>query len=135
VSTDPTIVLDAEGFSRVVRRDRDMLHWLVSALKCDWEVFVSAATLVEAVDPQISRAAARWSESKLDVVSVSADTSHTATDMLRTARLHGHTHALDALVAATAAELSRPVTILTSDPADLTQLTQDHPKILVQPLT
>jgi hypothetical protein len=133
--TDPAIVLDSEGVSRVVRRDPEMLRWLLGALKSDWEVFVSAATLVEAVDPQDTRAAARWGESRLDLVPVTADTSHTATDLLRAARLHGHTHALDALVAATAVELKRAVTILTSDPGDLERLAHDHPKVLVQALT
>lgn len=53
-----------------------------------------------------------------------------AGELLGTAGLSGHRCAIDAVVAATALELARPVVLLTSDPDDLSRLTEepDRPK-------
>ncbi len=45
-----------------------------------------------------------------------------AAALLADAGLHGHKHAIDAMLAATALAVPGPVTILTSDPEDLTAL-------------
>ncbi|GAA1072720.1 hypothetical protein [Nocardiopsis composta] len=45
-----------------------------------------------------------------------------ASRLLAEAGLHGHRHALDAIVAATALAAPPPVTLLTSDPKDLRAL-------------
>jgi predicted nucleic acid-binding protein len=127
-----TIVLDCEGVSRAVRGDPGALSWLTAARRENHEVVASAATLVEAIDPQKSRAKAKWAVSQMVVRPVTQETAETATDLLRAAHRHGHSDALDALVAATAVESGGLVTVLTSDPGDLKALLADHPGILVE---
>jgi len=85
-------------------------------------VAISTVTLVEAAHPKIDRAALRWTVSRLAVVAASQEIAAVASDLLAQAGRHGHKHALDALVCATA--LSRPghPTIYTSDPVDIRTL-------------
>jgi predicted nucleic acid-binding protein len=128
------VVLDSEGVSALVRRDESVLRWLVASRKAGSPVFASAATLVEGIDPQAGRGSINYGKHLVKVIPVTEETAATATDMLRKARLHGHTHALDAIVTATAARLVGPVDILTSDPDDITRLTQDYPNIQVNKL-
>jgi hypothetical protein len=45
-----------------------------------------------------------------------------AAALLADANRHGHQHAIDAMVSATALSAPGPVTVLTSDPADLIAL-------------
>jgi hypothetical protein len=49
-----------------------------------------------------------------------------ATGLLAEAALHGHKHAIDAILAATALAAPRPITLLTSDPDDLAALCGRH---------
>ncbi|WP_406319071.1 hypothetical protein OHA77_17290 [Streptosporangium sp. NBC_01639] len=50
--------------------------------------------------------------------------------MLAAAGLHGHEHALDAMVCATALCLPGPVTVLTSDVGDITTISQNRLRIV-----
>jgi predicted nucleic acid-binding protein len=127
----PSVVLDSEALSRIVRRDRAMLNWVCAARQARRAVLASAATLVEAVDPKANRAAAAWGLSLIQAEPVTKDTSDIATGMLRAAGVHGHTHALDALVAATAAQTGRQAIILTSDVSDLERLAGGYDDIMV----
>ena len=45
-----------------------------------------------------------------------------AIDLLREAGLHGHKYAIDAVVAATALQATKPVVVLTSDADDMGKL-------------
>ena len=116
------MVLDCEGLARAVRRDVYMRAVIEEAAAARTPVAVSTVTLVEAVHPKIDRAALRWTVSRLAVVPVSQDISAVASDLLAQTGRHGHDHALDALVCATA--LSRPghPTIYTSDAGDIRAL-------------
>ncbi len=116
------VVLDCEGLARAVLRDMYLRAVIEEAAAARTPVAVSAVTLVEAVHPKIDRAALRWTVSRLVVVPVSQEIAAVATDLLAQAGRHGHEHALDALVCATA--LSRPghPTIYTSDPGDMRTL-------------
>jgi hypothetical protein len=128
------VVLDSEGVSALVRRDASILHWLLASRKAGSTVLASAATLVDGIEPQASQGSFNYGKHLVQVVPVIEDTAATATDMLRAAHLHGHTHALDAIVAATAANTRGQVDILTSDPDDLARLTQDYPHVTVRRL-
>src|SRR5437879_5553539 len=81
----------------------------------DFRVVVSAITPVEAQDVRVNADRLRWFLSRLRVEPVSEETSMTAIDLLRVARLHGHKYAIDAIVAATALRAVKPVIVLTSD--------------------
>lgn len=125
-----TLVLDCEGLAKAVRRDRELTAWLAAARADDERVIISAATLVEVIHPRIDRPAIEWVVSRLTVEPVTTDIARRAATLLERASRHGHRHALDALLAATALAARGPVTILTSDPDDLAALCGDQATII-----
>jgi predicted nucleic acid-binding protein len=128
------LVLDSEGVSRLILRDRAMTA-LVKGLTEDGQAVVaSAVTLVEGINPAMSSAAVRRAASGFQTEAVTRQTALVATDLLRAARRHGHRHAIDAIVCATAVLAGEPqVAILTSDPDDLRALLADHVGIAILP--
>ncbi|MDT3726223.1 PIN domain-containing protein [Streptomyces sp. DSM 41972] len=117
-----TLVLDSEGLAKAVLRDRTVTGWLALARADDLRVITSAATLVEVVHPRINRPALEWTLSRLVVEPVSETIARQAAVLLAGAGLHGHKYAIDAMLCATALAAPGPVTVLTSDPEDLTAL-------------
>ncbi len=117
-----TLVLDSEGLAKAVQRDREVTAWLALARADDMRVVTSAATLVEVVHPRIARPALVWTLSRLVVEPVTEDTARHAAALLGDVGLHGHKHAIDAMLSATALASPGPVTVLTSDPEDLMAL-------------
>ncbi|MFI0943812.1 PIN domain-containing protein [Streptomyces sp. NPDC021020] len=117
-----TLVLDSEGLAKAVLRDRTVTAWLALARADDLRVITSAATLVEVVHPRINRPALQWTLSRLVVEPVTEATARHAAALLADAGLHGHKYAIDAMLSATALAAPAPVTVLTSDPEDLTAL-------------
>jgi predicted nucleic acid-binding protein len=117
-----TLVLDSEGLAKAVLRDRAVTAWLALARADDLRVITSAATLVEVVHPRINRPALEWTLSRLVVEPVTDAVARQAAALLINAGLHGHKYAIDAMLSATALTAPGPVTVLTSDPEDLTAL-------------
>ncbi|MFF6877904.1 DNA-binding protein [Streptomyces sp. NPDC012474] len=117
-----SLVLDSEGLAKAVLRDRTVTGWLALARADDLRVITSAATLVEVVHPRINRPALEWTLSRLIVEPVTEPIARHAAILLADAGLHGHKYAIDAILSAAALAAPAPVTILTSDPEDLTAL-------------
>ncbi|MBV7697290.1 PIN domain-containing protein [Streptomyces sp. TRM70350] len=117
-----TLVLGSEGLAKAVLRDRTVTAWLALARADDLRVITSAATLVEVVHPRINRPALEWTLSRLLVEPVTEPIARHAAALLADAGLHGRKYAIDAMLSATALAAPGPVTILTSDPEDLTAL-------------
>jgi predicted nucleic acid-binding protein len=117
-----TLVLDSEGLAKAVLRDRTVTAWLALARADDLRVITSAATLVEVTHPRINRPALEWTLSRLVVEPVTESVARHASALLADAGLHGHKYAIDAMLGATALASPGPVTVLTSDPEDLTAL-------------
>jgi predicted nucleic acid-binding protein len=105
---------------------RDLTRWLAFARADNQRVITSATTLVEVVHPRINRPALEWILSHIVIVPVTEAIARHAAALLGLARLHGHRHAIDAMLAATALASSGPVTVLTSGPDDLTALCGEH---------
>jgi predicted nucleic acid-binding protein len=121
-----TLILDSEGLSKAVLRDRDVTGWLALALADDLRVVTSSATLVEVIHPRINRPALDWILSRIVIEPVSEDIARHAAELLTNAGLHGHKYAIDAMLAATALTAPRPATVLTSDPEDISALCDRH---------
>ncbi len=117
-----TLVLDSEGLAKAVLRDRAVTAWLALARADDLRVITSAATLVEVVHPRVNRPALEWILSRLVVEPVTELIARGSARLLSDAGLHGHKHAIDAMLCATALAAPGPVTVLTSDPDDLAAL-------------
>jgi hypothetical protein len=85
-------------------------------------VVISAATVIEATSPRGKRAALAWTVSRLTVEPLTKDLALAAVGLLARAGVHGHNHAIYAMVAATALAQPGRATIYTSDPGDLESL-------------
>jgi predicted nucleic acid-binding protein len=116
------VVFDSEALSRAVARDIQMTGIIAAARECLVPVMICAATVIEATSPGSNRAALSWTVSRLTVAPVTMTLALSAVDLLARARLHGHRHAIDAMVAATAHAQPARATIYTSEPADLEAL-------------
>ncbi|MEU6088456.1 PIN domain-containing protein [Streptomyces sp. NPDC047085] len=123
------LVLDSEGLAKAVQRDREIHEWLTAARDADLPVITSAAVLVEVIHPKINEAALKWTLSRLSVEPVTQAVAQSAAALLRTAGLHGHKYAIDAMLCATALQRPGRVTILTSDVEDIALLTAGHPRV------
>jgi predicted nucleic acid-binding protein len=117
-----TLILDSEGLTKVVGKDRDVLAQIDAARRGGMNTVVSAMTLVEARDPKVNQARFDWAASLVTVLPVTEQVARAASRLLASARLHGHRHAIDAVVAATALTASAPRIVLTSDPDNLGKL-------------
>jgi predicted nucleic acid-binding protein len=117
-----TLVLDGAGLSKIVLRDRATMARLAQASIDGLRVVASAATLVEARDPRMDQARFDRAASRLVIEPVSEEIARTASSLLAACRLHGHRHAIAAMVAATALAAAAPAILVTSDPEDLTAL-------------
>lgn len=115
-------MLDCDGLSKVVLKDRTAMARLAQARVDSLRVVTSAATLVEARDPRTNQARFDWAVSRLVIEPVTEDLARAASKLLAAHRLHGHQHAIDAMVAATALAAAAPRIVLTSDPQDLAML-------------
>jgi predicted nucleic acid-binding protein len=120
------MVLDSEGLAKAVQRDREVTGWLALARADDMRVVASAATLVEVVHPRVNHRALEWTLSRIVIEPVTEDIARAAVALLGEAGRHGHPHAIDAMVSATALAAPDPVTVLTSDPEDLLALCGRH---------
>ncbi|MFE3449378.1 PIN domain-containing protein [Nonomuraea sp. NPDC059194] len=125
-----TLVLDSEGLAKAVLRDRELTSWLALAKADDLRVITSAATLVEVVHPRIKQPALEWTLSRVVVEPVTEPLARQAAALLANAGLHGHKHAIDAMLCATALAAPGHVVVLTSDPDDLSALCGDRAAII-----
>ena len=122
-----TWVLDSEALSLYLRADRKMTARLVVAAQDDVRVVIAAVTIVEADYVGAHPARLDWALSRLVAVPLTQDLARAASNLLKSAGLHGHKYAIDAMVVATAlAAVDKPVTVLTSDVDDISTLLGDR---------
>ncbi|CAL9558731.1 hypothetical protein SUDANB108_04618 [Streptomyces sp. enrichment culture] len=117
-----TLLLDSEGLSKLYRKDRTVVALVQAASEEGVRVATSAMATLEADYERIHPARIKWILSRVDVHDVTKEITDRAAVLLRTHPLHGHKYAIDAALAAIARDAPQPVTVLTSDPEDLTLL-------------
>lgn len=117
-----TLVLDCQGLSKYIEDDTAVAAELKIAERLGVDVVISGMTLLEVQHPRVKQARLRWVLSTLVTVEPSIEIINDAEELLRVSGLHGHTCAIDAVVAATALRRPTPVTLLTSDPDDMRKL-------------
>jgi hypothetical protein len=106
---------------------------LAVALEDDIRVVISAATIVEADHDKVHPARLAWTLSRLTVEPLTKDLARQASDLLKSAGLHGHKYAIDAMVTATAiAATDKPVQVLTSDADDIEKLLGERLDVNIQ---
>lgn len=122
------VVLDSEGLSRAASGDARARAWLSRALELKRPVVVNAVTLAETIRGSARDAHVHRITRNAHIDEVDANFGAEAGRLLGAT---GRADTVDALAAMTAIRLQKPVTILTSDPADLRALTAGHPDITV----
>lgn len=125
VGVGGALVLDSEGLVKLPAGDQRARAFAETARERGARVIVSAVTLTEVLRGGPRDAAVHQVLSRIVVQPVSPELARRAGELLGVTGLSGHRYAIDALVAATALELPRPVVLLTSDPDDLTRLTEE----------
>lgn len=120
-----TLVLDAEGLSKLAAGDARTRAYLESARSRGAKVAVSAITLTEVLRGGPRDASAHRVLSRITVVPVTAQIARRAGELLGSTGLAGHRCAIDAVVAATAFQLERPIVLLTSDLDDMNRLVEE----------
>lgn len=126
------LVLDSEGVAKAVQRDREIHEWLTAARDADLPLITSAAVLVEVIHPKIDDAALKWTLSRVRFEPVTQGVAQAAAALLRSAGLHGHKYAIDAMLCATALQHPGRMTILTPDVEDIGLLTAGHSRVLAE---
>jgi len=120
-----TLVLDSEGLATLAAGDPRARAYLEVARKRRARVVVSAITLTEVLRGGRRDARVHQVLSRVVTIPVTPELARRAGELLGATGLTGHRHAIDAVVAATALEMARPVVLLTSDPDDLGRLVEE----------
>lgn len=120
-----TLLLDSEGLSKLAAGDVRARAFLSTAIERGAQVRVSALTLTEVVRGGSRDASVHRVLSRVGVVPVTPEIGRRAGELLGETGLSGHVYAIDAIVAATALSLPRPLVLLTSDPDDLSRLVEE----------
>ncbi|MGW0885832.1 DNA-binding protein [Streptomyces sp. NPDC002671] len=117
-----TLLLESESLSKLYRKDRTVVALVQAASEEGIRMVTSAMTTLEADYERIHPARIKWVLSRIDVRDVTKAVTDEAAALLRTHHLHGHKYAIDAAFAVIALNAPQPVTVLTSDPENLTLL-------------
>ena len=125
-------VFDSEALSKAVQGDREMTALIKTTPQLDIPIVTSALTTLEAWNPrETSRQALwNWTLSRIRVAHTDDQVIAMARGMLKAAGLHGHTYAIEAILAAVAgreAEQGFHVTVFTSDVDDMRQFLAERP--------
>ncbi len=117
-----SLVLDSQGFSGWIDRDRRVMRLLEQAERDGADLAMSAATIIEVSHSGVDLARLSWLLSRIRVEAVTKESARRSAELLKAAGLHGHKYAIDAMVAEVALRLPAPVAVLTSDVDDMVKL-------------
>ncbi|HEY8978569.1 MAG TPA: DNA-binding protein [Streptomyces sp.] len=109
------LVLDSQGLSSWIDRDRETMLLLEQAERDGTDVVMSAATIIEASYAGVDTARLNRLSSRVRVEAVTKDSARRGAQLLKEAGLHGHEYAIGSMVAEVALRLPGPVAVLTSD--------------------
>ncbi|MEV5545467.1 PIN domain-containing protein [Streptomyces sp. NPDC052309] len=124
------LVLDSQGFSSWIDRDRKVMRLLEQAERDAVDVAMSAATIIEVSYGGVDMARLNWLLSRIRVEAVSKESARRSAQLLKEAGLHGHKYAVDAMVAEVALRLPGPVAVLTSNGDDMVKLCGQRVRVI-----
>ncbi|MEU4618860.1 hypothetical protein AB0G04_02615 [Actinoplanes sp. NPDC023801] len=125
-----SLVLDSQGFSGWIDRDRKVMRLLEQAERDGADLAMSAATIIEVSHPGVDTARMNWLLSRIRVEALTKECARRSAALLKAARLHGHKYAIDAMVAEVALRLPGPVAVLTSDVDDMVKLCGQRVRVI-----
>jgi len=118
-------VLDAQGLVKFATADPHVLLRVDEADNLGGGVVTAASTLAEVLRGGPRDARMHRILRRITVAEISRDVGRRAGELLGATGLSGHRCTVDALIAAVALAQPRPVILLTSDPDDLSRLTDE----------
>jgi predicted nucleic acid-binding protein len=124
------LVLDSQGLSSWIDRDRKVMLLLEQAERDGVDVAMSAATIIEVSYGGVDMARLNWLLSRIRVEAVTKESARRSAGLLKGAGLHGHKYAIDAMVAEVALRLPGPVAVLTSDADDMVKLCGQRVRVI-----
>ncbi|MFE3632204.1 DNA-binding protein [Streptomyces goshikiensis] len=130
LSHEGTLVLDSEGFSKLLADDETVVALVAEARSRGMEAVICALTIIEAVYAHTDKARLSRLLSGLRVIPVGDEEARAASSLLMAVGLHGHKYAIDAAVAEAALRQQRPVVMLTSDIDDMAKLCGDRVRLV-----
>ncbi|MFH9134625.1 PIN domain-containing protein [Streptomyces sp. NPDC017524] len=128
-----TVVLDSEGLSAWIAQDRKLLAMLQVFHDMGADLVIGANTIVEVTHSRTNMPRLNWALSRVKVEPVTEQAAKAAAELLKSAGLHGHKYAIDAIdatVAEVALRQTKPVALLTSDSDDMTKLCGNQVRII-----
>jgi hypothetical protein len=125
-----SLVLDSQGFSGWIDRDRKVIRLLEQAERDGADLAMSAATISEVSHSGVDTARLSWLLSRIRVEAVTKESARRSAGLLKAAGLHGHKYAIDAMVAEVALRLPAPVVVLTSDADDMIKLCGQRVRVI-----
>jgi predicted nucleic acid-binding protein len=124
-----SVLLDAGAVLAIVQDRPEVRRWMQHADGLGIDPRVSLVTVAEVFRDRPAGARVQWVLSRLDKEPL------TSTDASNAGRLLGHSGGrrmtVDAIVAATALRMDKPVALLTSDPGDLERLLDGYRGVFV----
>lgn len=124
------LVLDADGLTKLATGNLAARARFEAAKRHRRHIVTAASTLAEVLRGGHRDADMHRVLKDVEVIGIDGQHGRAAGELLGKTALSGHRCALDALLAVVALAQPRPVVLLTSDPRDLKQLTEepDRPK-------
>ena len=123
-------LLLAAGAVLAFARDRpEVRRWLERAEKYGIDPRVTLVTVAEVFRDRPAGGRVQWVLSRLDQEPLTLKHVHDAGRLLGATNSGDRT--IDAIVAATALRMPKPVVVLTTDPKDLTRLLDGQPRVVV----
>lgn len=119
------LILDAEGLIKLADGNHFAVSFARDAHDRRGHVVTAASTIAEVLRGGPRDAKVHRVLKQLIVVPVDEALGRAAGELLGRAGLSGHRCTIDALLAAVALGQARPVVLLTSDPDDMTRLTDE----------
>jgi predicted nucleic acid-binding protein len=119
------LVLDAEGIVKLADGDRLTRRHYEAAREREGHVVTAASTIAEVLRGGPRDAKLHRVLNRITVVAVDKALGRAAGELLGQAGLSGRRCTIDALLAAVALGLPRPVVLLTGDPEDMARLTEE----------
>jgi predicted nucleic acid-binding protein len=117
-----SIVLDAQALTLMIEGDRKFMARIRAAREAGAAVVLSANTIVEVGHGKLNKPRYDWALSRVQVEEITVETARTAALLLKSAKMRGHRHAIDATVVETALRQPGTTVIYTSDPDGLQRL-------------
>ncbi len=124
-----SLLLDAGAVLAFARDQPEVRRWLQRAQQHEVEPRVCLVTIAEVFRDRPAGARVQWVLSRLDEAPFTYKHAQDAGRLLGVTGSGDRT--IDAIVAATALRMPRPVAVLTSDPKDLAQLLDGQRRVVV----